>query len=216
MKNKVVISRLKSVLKENNVDSLLTNKFLYTVLKTSANLLIKREADSKTTINFQSNIWSSISVHMQKVDSLEHAHLSINIPNECELWRSVKPLPEFIETAYGFLYKSITSLDQNTHFILTTPFVAFSKMKLKYNKNRYVWIENGYLYSTHAFPYLKIVGYFEDDLNSNGNQGNCSRLDDEFKCPEYLIDAVIKMALQELMQFKQIQFDATANKSNIS
>jgi hypothetical protein len=201
--NKEVIYRVRNSIKEFNKDSLLTNKAIYTVLKTVTSFLLNRESN-KSKIFLQSDLWQPYCVEMIKVSSTE----CLDIPSDCLVWRSKNKLPKLLELDSGIFFSSISSMDGSTSFYYATASTAYSKSKLKYNKNKYVWVENGYLYSLSAYPMIKIVGYFENNLNSG-----CSRLDDYFRCPLYLSDAVIKMTLQEFGLFKQIPEDVVQNKN---
>lgn len=208
MKNREIIARVRNTVKEHFKDSVLTNKHIYSILKTASIFLIKREADTKKTIYSQNDIWNTLYVDMMSVPIVDSKVL--NIPLNCNVWRSKEKLPTFVETANGFLYKSITSVDNSVDFYLVTPYLYQLKTKLKYNPKKYIWIENGYLWSVYSFPILKVIGLFEEDVNLN----NCSRMEDMFKCPLYLLDAVVKLAIQELIQFKQIRYDNNENKDS--
>ncbi len=207
MKNKEVIYRVRNTIKEENKDSRLSNKHIANILKTTCSFLLNREIN-KSLLYQQSEIWQTLCVEMIQVSSLE----CLDIPSDCKIWRSKTKLPTFLSVSDGFMWKSISSMDSSVQFFLTTPRIAYSKSKLKYNKNKYVWIENGYLYSLSSFPMIKVVGYFDNDINGSG----CSKLSDEFRCPLYLLDAVIKMTIQELSMYKQITEDIVQNKTNIS
>lgn len=215
---KELISRIRNSLKEESKDSALTNKHIYNIIRTASILLIKREADNKNFIYQASNLWSTICVNMIKVPSTECLH----IPTECTLSRSENKLPGLIESSTGFIYKSISSVDNSIQYLLSTPYIIGLKVNLKYNKSRYAWIENEFLYSYDAHPVLKIIGFFERDIVSNNQYGLnqatlahsiCSRMDEKVKTPEYLIDGVVKMVIQELQIFKQLPVDILDNKN---
>jgi hypothetical protein len=209
MKNKEVISRLRNTLKEMGRDSVLTNKYLHNVLKTAAIFLIKREANNKKFIYNQTGIWSTYYVHMIPVPLVQ----DFNIPTDCVVYKSKEKLPSLIETDYGWLYKQITALGDSLQFTLVTPYVNSLKSKVKGNKNKYVWIENGYLYSSYHYPVLKLLGLFEEDITPFNKDANCSKLEDTFIGPDYLVDAIIKLALQELQMTKQIPLDPSQNSN---
>lgn len=209
MKNKDIISRVRVSLKEIGKDGLLTNKSLYIILRSSAIFLLKREVDNKNTIYNQMGIFSTICVDMIEVSATE----CLNVPNDCRVWRSKNKIPKFIESSQGFVYKAISSLDNSVQFFLTTPYIENLKSKIKFNKNKYVWLENDYLYSKNSYPILKIVGIFEEDMSSPQQDTNCSRLEDTFFLPDYLCDAAVKLTLQELSVFKQITYSNNEDKN---
>lgn len=209
MKNKDIISRIRVSVKEIGKDNLLTNKSIYNILRSSAIFLLKREADSKNTIYNQMGIFSTICVDMIEVSATE----CLNIPSNCRVWRSKNKIPKIIESSTGFIYKAISSMDNSVQFFLTTPYIERLKSKIKFNKNKYVWLENDYLYSKDSYPILKIVGIFEEDIRPPQEDSNCSRLEDSFFLPDYLCDAAVKLTLQELSVFKQIVYSNNEDKN---
>lgn len=215
MTNRELISRVRNTVKEHSVDSVLTNKHIYNMLLTNASLLIKREADKKS-IYMMSNIWQSLCLEMIPVSSITCT--CIKFPTLCTIYRSKVKLPKFFELVSGFLYKSITSIDNSTSFTLTTPYQYEVKKKVKYNKEKYAFIEDGYLYTPNAeFPLVKIVGFFTELVKDCTSESkNCSNLGATFPCPDYLIQPVVDLTLRELGGFKQIPFDHIENKNTTS
>lgn len=223
MTNREIISRVRNSLKEQRIDTIMTNKHIYNVLYSAASLIIKREADAKRSVYALSNIWSTYCVEMIEVDAIT---CPVKFPINCKIFRSRDKLPGFLETSSGFLYKSIASLDGSQSFSLTTPYQIEVKSKIKHNKTLYAFIEDGYLFTpNNSFPYLKILAYFLKPVdsnckdcgttNSNGTK-NCSNLtmmDKGFPCPDYLCEPVIKSAIQELGYTKGIPFDQIENKN---
>jgi hypothetical protein len=215
MTNREAISRAKIPFKEVRADSLLTNKYIYSALYTSASLIIKRDADNKRSVYALSNIWTPYCVEMEYADAVT---CPIEIPTNCRIMRSKTRLPEFLETAGGFLYKSIGSADvlsQNS-FVLVTPYQYSLKSKIKYNKTKYVFIEDGYLYAPNCdYPTLKVLGYFKKAITTNCKDcgASCSILDATFPAPDYLFDTILKMALQEIGVYKSVQHDNVNNKN---
>jgi hypothetical protein len=205
MKNKEVISRLRTTIKEHYRDSILSNKYLYNLLKTSALFIIKREFDTKNNVFMQSSLFSSACIDMVKVSSLS---CDIGIETDCKIWRSKNKLPLYAESSGGFIYQSISSMDGSVQFTLSSAYMTGIKEKVKYNKNKYCWIENGYLYSNNAYPNLKIVGLFLESTN------NCSRLEDVFPISDYNIHVVIQETLKELGLSKQIPYQTVQDKNS--
>jgi len=215
MTNRELIGRVRNTIKEHSVDSVLTNKHVFNILLTNASLLIKREADKKS-IYMMSNIWQSVCVEMIPVSSVTCT--CIKFPHICTIYRSKEKLPKFFELASGFLYKSISSIDNHTSITLTTPYQYQVKSKVKFNKEKYAFLENGYLYTPNAtYPFVKIVAFFNElvkDCSSPTKE--CSNLNATFPCPDYLIQPVVDLTLRELGAFKQIPFDHITNKSTTS
>jgi hypothetical protein len=213
MTNREIVSRVRNSIKEHRIDSVLTNKHIYNILYSNSALLIKREADAKKSVYSLSNIWSSYCVKLEEVSSIT---CDVPFSSDCTILRSVEKLPEFVETSTGFLYKSITTLDGSKQYSLTTPYQYSIKSKIKYNKSLYVFIEDGYLYVPNSkFKFLKILAYFKKPQNSNCKDcvKKCSSLDNDFPCPDYLIQAVIEMSMKEFGFFKGTPYDQITNKN---
>lgn len=208
MTNREIISSVLTGVRENGSDSILFNKYIYTTLFRKAIVLMKRDTDQKRNIYMSSSMWGEpVNIEMEEVNILEDTCLCI--PINCPRYRSKKKLGDIIETGYGFMFQYISSPDNSVQFRYTTPSSYQTKSKIKYNKTKYAFIENDYLYTPNAeFPCLKVVGMF------NALEGsNCSRLDNNFPCPEYLIDFVVKDTIQELLIGKQLPVDPVNNKN---
>lgn len=211
MTNREIISRVRNTLKEHNADSVLTVKHAFNILITNASLLIKREADKKN-IFMMDNLFQPACIEMIEVPTITCT--CVKLPAGCTLYRSKERLPKFFELSSGFLYKSITSLDHSIKIILTTPYQYNLKSKVKFNHEKYAFIEDGYLYTPNStYPWIKIVGMFIEPPKSCEKKELCSKLDAIFPCPDYLIQSVVDMTLKELGVFKQIVYDNSEGKN---
>ena len=200
-----VISNVVTGLKEINADSILFNKYVYSVLFRKALFLIKRDSDQKRNLFSQAGIWSTLNIDMIEVDAIECD--CIPFPTGLKIMRSKDPLPSIIETSYGFLFQSISTPDNSISLRLTTASQHVVRSKIKYNPIKYVFIENDYLWAPNAtYPCIKISGMF------NALTTGCSRMDNIFPCPQYLIDPCVSLAIQEISIGKQIPYDNIENK----
>lgn len=215
MTNRELISRVRGTLKEHQADTHLFNRHIYSILKTKLFLLIKRAYEERRSLSMVSSVFQTVCVPMKAVSAIE---CCIDFPLDCQIYRSKDKLPGYVESSYGIIYKSVTSLDRSEKFTIITPYQYDIKSKVKYNKNKYVWIENGYLYSPQAdYPMLRVTALFDDvveSCDSPETKTTCSILDQQFPCPDYLIDSVASMALEELKLFKGIQYDPVPNKQS--
>lgn len=204
-----VIANITTGVKEQMADSVLFNKYVYSVAFRKALFLIKRDADQMRHIYNQSGIWETISIDMEEVDAVECG--CIPFPTGLTMYRSKQPLPEIIETAYGFLFQSISTPDNSITYRYTTPSQYVTRKRLKtFNPTKYFFIEKDYLWTPNAeYPCIKVTGLF-NTLHS----GQCSMLDKPFPCPGYLLDPVTTLAIQELLSGKQIPFDNIENKDS--
>ena len=211
MTNREVIAIIKEGLKKINADSLYTNKGIWLKLKAVADALIKKDADSKLAFYRLNNIFTPVYVNTTEVSPLTDSCLS-SLPIDCTVCRSKDKLPKFVETAYGMLYKAITSVDGSESFTLVTQSEYRTKSKIKYNTSKYAWIENGYMYFSTCYPCIKVIGYFSQPPTSTSD-GNCSILDQQFPCPDYLLTFALDQTISSLGNMESLQNDIVSNKN---
>jgi len=216
MQRNDVISRLRNSIKEVNADTKYTNRYLWNVFWTNARLLLKRESDKERLYN-QSDIWTTICVQMQAVSPLLCDCLKL--PMDCVVYRSTYKLPKITEGNYGRIYRFISSADLSTKLTLVTPY-QYDLKKTKYNKEKYVFFHDGYLWAPDTkWSNLIISAVFEEEITKQfkcdceeSTQDNCgSLLYLNASVPDFLIQPGIEMALKELGMSKQIPTDELGN-----
>lgn len=216
---RTIISRLREGIKEVSADSNYTNRYLWHVFSTASHKLFKEDAD-KGKIYAQSNPWESICVEMEPVSSLFCD--CIYLPYNCEVFRSKFKLPKIIESSTGFIYRMIASPDLSQQFTLVSPYLYSVKSKIKYNKEKYAFFYDDYLYTpNHRFPSLVVAGLFQGDTSKFNCKQDCepdsgvcgSALNVSVTLNDYLIDACIKIALTEILPVLQKQQDNLANNN---
>jgi hypothetical protein len=195
------IGKLRNDVKEHYNDSVLTNKHAYYTIRTALNLLLQRE--SKKNLSSLSKAFSVKYIPMIEFNQLDIIGLNSN----CVVYRSKEKL-NFLESDSGIIYKSLSSLDDTEQFTISPTAFVKNKLKLKYNKGSYAWLEDGYLYTNKDYAMLKLVSMFEDD------DVKCNFLNSDFKCPDYLLEPVFKMGLETLLRFKQIPYQHIEDKDS--
>lgn len=221
MTKRDIISRLRNTLKEVNADTEYTNRYLWNVFSTVSKQIIKQDAD-KGKVFTQSNIWETICVSMEPVSSV--LCNCITFPYPCTVYRSSIKLPKFIESTDGFIYRFIATPDMSRELVLVSPYQYSVKSKIRYHREKYAFIHDGYLFTPDlTYPQLIISGLFEEDTsafncntNSDNNQSSTcgSALDGNANVPDYLIDICVKLSLQELMPSKQFIADEHPNANS--
>lgn len=219
-----LISRLRSSLNEVNADTHFTNRYLWSELWSAAKTVIKQDADYSRRLYNQAGLWQSICVKMEPVSPILCTCLAI--PLDCVLYRSTYKLPKILESSFGFVYRFIASPDLSVKFTLVTPYDYDRKSKIKYNKEKYAFIHDGYLWSPNAqFPLLNLSGIFEDaTLNlpefncdtpvDTTSDCNCnSLLDTSSGIPDYLETNIMRIALDTLGRSKQTAGDHLINQN---
>lgn len=232
MKIREAISRIKNDYKEIGADSILSNRHIYNILNNKAKRLIKESANKKSDIYKQDTIFTNYIVPMEEVDIL---NIGFYMPVQCPMYRSQCKLPAFLMSNTGYIFKSITSLDKSTEFTLTTStnWAIRAKSTRKYgNQEKAAFVEDGYLYTPNAnFQIIVLSAVLSGEVSlesscikkkekpkpnevNNYNTGCGGILDEEFNCPEDLIDQCFIMAAQDLIKFKQSIIDGVTNKND--
>lgn len=216
MTRQEVISRLRNSIKEVNADTKYTNRYLWNVFWTNAQLLIKQESDRFKLYN-QTDIFKTICVKMEAVSPLLCDCLAL--PMDCVVYRSRFKLPKLVEGSYGMIYRFISSADLSNKIVLTTPY-TYSLKQTKYNKEKYGFIHDSFLWLPNTkWSHIIISGIFETDIPKEfqcdceeSTQNDCgSLLFSTSGVPQYLIQPAIQMALQELGATKTLISDELGN-----
>jgi len=216
---KEVIARFRNAIKEVTADSVYTDRYLWNIFSTAAKQFIRNSID-KGLIYSQNNIWESLCLKMVPVSSL--LCNCVYLPYDCIVYRSKDRLPKFIESSSGMAYRFIATPDLSVQLTLVTPFAYQVKSKIKYNRESYVFIHDGYLYSPSVqYPQLIVSALFEGDVA----RLDCSYKETELQCgheldtksyiPDYLEDYAIKAGLQELGFNKGMQTDEHPNSNPV-
>lgn len=218
-----IVSRIRGTIKETTDDSVYSNRTLWYTFFTYAKQLIKESAD-KGQIYDMSNIWETICIEMEPVSSL-YCNCQF-LPYDCIVYRSKLKLPVFMESGDGFIYRWIATPDLSQDFVLVTPYQYHNKSRIKYNREKYAFIHDGYLYTPkHTFPIISMSALFpesindflcgksKDELDKSSNTTCNSRLDKKIQLPDHLEYAAIKMTLSELIPSIQIPFDENPNSN---
>lgn len=209
-----VISRLRGTIKEVSDDSLYSNRYLWSVFYSAALELMKQQSD-KGSIYSQVSVWSSACIEFEPVSSL-YCNCTF-LPYDCIVYRSKKKLPALLESADGPVYRFISTPDMSKEFTLTTPYLYKVKSGIKYNKEKYVFMHDGYLYMPDfKYPVLAMSALFTQDVSefqcNPTTTGKCGTvLDAPHNLTNFLINAAIKISLQELGFSKQAQPDQLPN-----
>ena len=198
-----LISNVRTSLKEASVDSVLTNREIWNLCWEQALLLFQREADTKRNL-FNLNIFTEITVRMKAVSIIDE------VPVDCTIYRSIDKIPALVESKFGLIYRFISTLDKSQQYNLVTPQAFKLKIKITKGRGKYVYVENGYLYSTDKYP-LIISGLFSNVKDLLKIKGGCKVMNLELPIPTYHLTMVEQMTIDRLKIFKSIKQDTDVN-----
>lgn len=198
------ISRVRNIVKGVKEDAFMTDRFLYSLILKYAKLLIKRQDNENKIMRFQSLFETIPCLELIEVDKVEACCSGIR--SNCTIRRTKDKLPDVLEGAYGPLFRSVTSLDRSVELYKTYPSTFTSianSTNYKYNKQKYYWYLDGYLY----FPNIEWDGILVeglwaesvDYLKCDENAEPCAlRQDHPVHVPEYLFAEIEQMVLKDL------------------
>jgi hypothetical protein len=215
-----VCSRIRTQLKAVRQDSLLTDRVIYTFVLKHAKWLMKREDSKSKLLSFTSVIQTLDFVELTEVDKVEAQ--CTGIKSHCVIKRTKEKLPVFLQGYWGPLIRSVSSLDGSERLqpILPSTYVYSSKSKnSKYNKTKYFWYLNDYLYFPNLdWDAVMIEGIFEDDISQfTCKDDSCvQRQDQSFNVPDYLWGEIEQQVFRDLGGMLQIPPDTDNDKQSLT
>lgn len=211
-------------------DSRLTNRHIYSKLVTSRSRLLSIELNKRRKIS-KWNFKTLPCVELIEVDP----HQCDCLPYDgCQVLRSKYKLPKPISSYSRHYITKVSSIDGSLMYYEKEPHLLKYVKSSKYNKDRaYYYIQDQYLYTTYTNgpQVISIEGVFEDpneadkfismcqseDSTQDDSGSACqSALDKEFDIEADMVDAVIELAVRELVaQFGQMPEDRDNNSSDV-
>lgn len=204
------ISRIKNTLKSIKRDERISNQYVYSVLNSVAQLLIKQDSRNKKLFQNLTNITVYDCKELEEVDLKNCSPIIINTCNRVKQTVDTFPSPFYSFTNKPIIY--VSGIDDSEEMILTTPFeyAQYKKGEFK-GKKKYYWFENNKIIVPDSeLEFIKVRGYFQEDMNYEN-----TFLDQTFNIPEYLQKDLFKLALEEIFTFnKRINSDDNTNLNN--
>jgi len=216
-----VVSRVRGQIKSGRQDAFLTDRYLYSVILKYTSLFMRRQDSMNKLMKFNSVFETLPFVELIEVDKIE-AECS-GIKSNCTIKRTKHKLPNFMQGYWGPIIRTVGSIDKSIEMQPTYPGVYTSMTKLgsfKYNKTKYFWFLNGYLYFPNIdWDAVLIEGVFEDDIT----KWNCDPKDDctprylqPFNVPDFLFAEIEKQVLADIMGTAQYPPDPKHDNQNIA
>jgi hypothetical protein len=205
MKIRQLISDLRTIVKETFPDSVLTNRDIWGIAWAYALTYIQRATDQKRNI-YNFNVFKVKNVYFREVP------LVPELDTDCIIYKSIDKLPQIVESNFGLITKYITTLDGSKAYSIVNPKDFLSKLKITKGKGKFIYIEDGYVYSNDKYP-LKISALFSNILELLKEDGGCKIMDLEAPIPEYMISNLMQVTPQQLNVFLQKQQDTTTTEN---
>lgn len=202
------ISRIRNLIKGVKQDAFITDRFLFSIIMKYAKTLIRRQDNENKIMKFQSLFETIPCVELIEVDKVEACCSGIR--TNCKIMRTKDKLPEVLEGAYGPLFRGITSLDRSVEVYKTYPSTftnIANSTDFKYNKNKYYWYIDGYLYFPNIpWEGVLVEGIFADSISYLKCDGDpcVVKQDEPFHIPEFLFSEIEKLVLADFGIFVQL------------
>lgn len=214
------VSRVRNVLKGVKEDLFMTDRFIYSVILKYAKMLIRRQDNEMKIFRVQSLFKTLPCVELIEVDKVEAC--CEGIKSGCTIMRTKDPLPEVLDGAYGPIIRTVSSIDGSIIVYKTYPsaFVRLTNSSgYKYNKNKYYWFINGYLYLPNvSWESISITALFEENVSVYTclETDDCSLAQDrQMPVPEYLFAEIEQYAIKEILTAGQIPVDTSDDSQNV-
>lgn len=212
-----VVSRIRSQVKAETQDAFVTDRYIYSLILKFGQVLMRRQDSLNKLMKFNS-IWKTLPfVELIEVDKIE-AQCS-GVQSGCTIKRTKEKLPVFMEGFWGPLIRSVSSIDGSTELQPTQSGTYTSMTKttsFRYNKTKYYWFIDGYLYLPDLeWDAIKVEGVFDDDITGWLCDTKCTpRYEQEINIPEFLFAEIESQVLAIMTNTIRIPSDDSDNKIN--
>jgi hypothetical protein len=213
-----IVSRVRVQIKAVKQDSFITDRMIYTFVLKHAKWLMKREDSKNKLLAFSAVVQTMDYVELIEVDKVEAC--CTGIKSNCTIKRTKDKLPVFLQGYYGPLIRTIASLDGSEELQPTLPstYVTLSHSKnFKYNKTKYYWFIDDYIYFPNLeWDAIRVEGIFEDDISAwTCADDDCIvRQDQTFNVPDYLLAELESSVLKDFLTTAQLPEDPNNDKQN--
>jgi len=215
-------SRIRNVIKAVKEDPFVTDRFLYSLVLKYSKMLIRRQQNENKIMGYDILFKSIPCLELIEVDKIEACCLSIK--TGCTFKRSKDKLPLFMEGNDGPIIRSVTTIDQSQRLLRTQPSTYANMSKstyFKYNKEKYYWIVDGYLFIPDvSWEAVRVEALFDEDidyLNCSIKESNeCVKQQDRvMSVPDYLFAEIEQLVIKEIFPSMQIPSDGAHNNENV-
>lgn len=205
-------NRLRNQLKSTRQDAFLTDRYLYSMAMKHAKLFLRREDGLMKVLRFRGAFQPLNFVELIDVDPAEAECRCVH--TDCRIKRTKERIPKVFEGYNGPLIKTVASLDNSQQCMVTSSMIweqMQSQKTFKYNKTKYYWFLDGYLYLPNVeWDAIRVEAMFEDDIsrfNCDPEDDCLYRQDATVGIPEYLFSEIESLVIRDLTLQLQIPSD---------
>jgi len=214
------ITRVRAALKAVKEDPFLTDRNIYFAVIKYGETLLKRE-DNQYKLMKMSSIWTDLPyVELIDVDKIQAQ--CAGVYSGCYVKRTKEKLPKILDGSFGPLIRSVSSIDGSMELYRTEPATYTSITKttnFKYNKQKYFWYIDGYLYlPDNQWDAIKVEALFDGDIAPYHceTDDQCRiRQEQRLPFPEYLFSEIEQFVIKELSMTMQIPANGSDDNQNV-
>ena len=209
-----LVSSIRAMHKILSTDNLITDRTIFSEIRTNSLLLVKRESNLR-------KLWATDTV-FTTIPCLEMIEVPIsdccNYSDPCSVARSKYKIPRMSEGNYQYVIQGVYSINamggqgKKLKEVTINRYLNLLKLPI-IKKEEYFWMSNDYLYiSNPSLQAVRMVALFEEDIPSSVIYPDCgcgmrvtddewckNPLDKEFFLPGYLEKQVLDLTSQKLM-----------------
>jgi hypothetical protein len=213
--NRYLVSQVRSSHRLLSSDGQINDRTILSMLRLSAQLLVKRELSLRKLMATDSIYTTIPCMKMKDVPITDCCEYTDDI----KISRSIDKIPTIGESIYQYAIMGVYSLDalggkaKKLKEVSLNRYINLLKLDIKKNED-YYFITNGYLYITRSgVKNIRMVAYFPYDVPNSliyDEECSCGKpidldnlcknpLDNDFKCPDYLLEQVVRMTSEKLL-----------------
>lgn len=207
--NGELIARIKSANKFISDDDLISDRYIYAMLKSKASVLLRREINLRRLLTSDNVYQGYECIHLVDAPGTE---CDLN----CPIKRSKYQLPKIDEGLYSYFIQGVFNTSNSEELFPTTirDFINHNRLRIKTPKSFYT-IRNRYLYVLNPdIECVNMYAYFTESIEDLDGSGCVSMYDKEFKFPEYLTDSLIEMCNQSLINYAKLPHELEDNNKD--
>lgn len=214
-----LISQIRNQLRIVNEDSRVSRRFIWSLIDKHARWLIKRES-SKLRLLKMDYLFQTL--HCVPVIEVPSSDECCGIKTSCKIWRTKDKIQHVYTDEDGIILKAVYSVDGSEEF---TPIKLQEFMRKtenphsRYDKARYYYYNNGYLYfpNTHV-RMVQIKGYFIDEVinqcKDEDKGKECKAHEDKrLRIPDYLVGELMEHVINDMINSKKVPEDVRIDKN---
>jgi hypothetical protein len=213
------ISGIRNKIKAVKQDSFVTDRMIYGSIYNYASLFLSRQ-DARDRLGKYDSIYQILPfVELVEVDKIEAE--CFGVTSNCYIKRTAKKLPELFQGYNGPLIRTVSSIDSSLKLEKTYPrtFTSIANSSsYKYNKAKYYWFLNNYLYFPNLdWDAIRIEGIFNADIGDWGCDPSeqCKFMQEKSIIPDALFAEIESMVLRDFGVSAQFPEDANNDKQNL-